>query len=433
MKCDYHVCGKGFIGCPGDATEYARRLEQLWDELPVSGAKPTLYHWHKHYDPYAGTAAVGSQYRIERTGNPSVNPVFILFAQTIGTPVRPPPEGWRKLRVWLDGNGWNFVVLLGEGRYRDADAVPHGTIPLTGTMFELFDALQAGQETHLVIYDLSRLTEPPSPDTPEHQRQRAWRERLISELGKTYAVKDRAPHSWEEFEQRALKDLKEAFNLPALDPLYGALPSLAAVGVDEPLLFGRDDLIESLSRRIMERGAAFTRVLGVSGAGKSSLLRAGLMGSWFNRSRGNAGLLAKATALLIEPLQLWVLDPDPLKALSLTTPTATALKNRVTRTNRRNRPLRLLRPMSPSHVVGSGRTLHPADRHAPSASFRGLQGGQGVKSLGTVTPISRPIATPLILEIAPFEDLLVGVVWEVWVCGLPERPSCVGRRLATYP
>jgi hypothetical protein len=31
-----------------------------------------------------------------------------------------------------------------------------------------------------------------------------------------------------------------------------------------------------------------------------------------------------------------------------------------------------------------------------------------VKSLGTVTPISRPIATPLRLEIAPFEDLLEG-------------------------
>jgi hypothetical protein len=31
-----------------------------------------------------------------------------------------------------------------------------------------------------------------------------------------------------------------------------------------------------------------------------------------------------------------------------------------------------------------------------------------VKSLGTVTPISRPIATPLRLEIALFEDLREG-------------------------
>jgi ankyrin repeat protein len=315
VEFDYHICGRGFIGCPGDATEYARWLDQLWVELPVSGAKPTLYHWHKHYDPYAGTSAVGSQYRIERTGNPSVNPVFILFAQIIGTPVRPPPEGWDKLRAWLDGNGWNFIALLGEERFRDADAVPDGTIPLTGTMFELFDALRTGDKTHLVVYDLSRFAEPPSPGTPEHQRQRAWRDRLIAELGKTYTV--RQPEDREEFERRATKDLKAAFCLPTLDPLDSPLPNLAAVGVDEPLLFGRDALIEKLSRRILERGATFTRVLGVSGAGKSSLLRAGLMGSWFDRSRGQAGLLAKATALLIEPLQLRALDPDPLRAVGL--------------------------------------------------------------------------------------------------------------------
>lgn len=315
MEFEYHVCGKGFVGCPGDASEFARRLEQLWAALPVSGAKPSLYHWHKHYDPYAGTAAVGGQYLIERTGNPSVNPVFILFAQTIGTPVRPPPEGWGKLRAWLDGSGWSFIALLGEERYREADAPPDGTIPLSGTMFELFDAVRTGGDTHLIVYDLSRLTQPPSPDTPEHQRQRAWRQRLIAELGKTYTV--RAPETLEEFDQRVLKDLKAAFKLPALDPLHGALPSLAAIGVDEPLLFGRDDLIETLSRRIMVQGAAFTRVWGVSGAGKSSLLRAGLMGSWFDRSRGQAGLLAKATVLLIEPFQLGALDADPLRALGL--------------------------------------------------------------------------------------------------------------------
>jgi hypothetical protein len=40
------------------------------------------------------------------------------------------------------------------------------------------------------------------------------------------------------------------------------------------------------------------------------------MGSWFDRSRGQAGLLAKATALLIEPLQLGALDADPLRALA---------------------------------------------------------------------------------------------------------------------
>ena len=57
--------------------------------------------------------------------------------------------------------------------------------------------------------------------------------------------------------------------------------------------------------------------------------------------------------------------------------------------------------------------------------------GHDVKSLATAPPISRAIATPLGLDRAP-RDGVCGC-WEAVVSGLPERPSRVWRRQATYP
>src|SRR4051812_48142711 len=101
MQPTYSVCGQAFIGCPGDTERYEQRFRRVMEALPFPGIRPPLIHWKKHYDAFATTAAVGDQFQIARTSDPATNPVFILFAQTIGTPVRPPPDGWQELRTWL--------------------------------------------------------------------------------------------------------------------------------------------------------------------------------------------------------------------------------------------------------------------------------------------------------------------------------------------
>jgi hypothetical protein len=65
-------------------------------------------------------------------------------------------------------------------------------------------------------------------------------------------------------------------------------------------------------------------------------------------------------------------------------------------------------------ITGTGRSHMareetPARMRARAKRVRDLMNKIVVKSLGTVTPISRPIATPLRLEIAPFEALLEGL------------------------
>jgi putative transposase len=57
-----------------------------------------------------------------------------------------------------------------------------------------------------------------------------------------------------------------------------------------------------------------------------------------------------------------------------------------------------------------------------------LKAAISVKSLATATPFSRPIATPQQLDRASLQG-----VGRLWVSGLPERPSRVRRRQATYP
>jgi ankyrin repeat protein len=314
MREDYQICGQAFVGCPGDADRFEQILRRVWNGLPFPGLRPELVHWKKHYDAFATTSAVPDQYLIARTSDPATNPVFILFAQTIGTPVRPPPEGWGALREWLDSNGWPFVALLGEPGFPDMASPPKGKIPLTGTMFELFDALRSGDSTHLKLYDVSALALLSDPDTPAHHQQREWRARLMVELGKTYAIA--TPKTISEFEAFAERDLRTAFRLSALNPLTDELPGLLAIDDDQPLLFGRGRLIGRISEEVFEGNRSLLLVTGVSGAGKSSLLRAGLMGSWFCQSPAGIGRRSKATALLATPDNLSQIDADPLVALA---------------------------------------------------------------------------------------------------------------------
>lgn len=315
----YVSVGQAFVGCPLDAERYERRLQRIWRDLPVPGVKRNIMHWKRDFDAFASTSAQPSQYQIARTSDPATDPVFILFAHMIGTPVRPPSrdsEDWRALRTWFDQNGWPFVAMLGDPDFKQSDHVPEGKIPLSGTMYELFDAMRSGGEKNLTIYDLSQVAWQLDSDRLASKQQAIWCERLLAELRKSYPLL--TPQSDREFMQMAERDLRRAFEVPLLDPLTDPLPGLEAVSSRMPLLFGRGEQIERLSEPVFQdQEPSFTAIVGVSGAGKSSLVRGGLMREWFMLSPPGIARRAGATALLIEPDSLSLdSEVDPLDTLA---------------------------------------------------------------------------------------------------------------------
>ena len=313
----YVSCGEAFIGCPSDAERYEGLIQAIWRGLPVPGLRRNIMHWKKDYDAFASKGAEPDQYKIAKTSDPATNPVFILFAHKIGTSVRPPSRDtgdWDALRAWFNRRGWGHIAMLGDADFQDEAQVPEGKIPLSGTLYELFDAMRTGNETDLRIYDLRHIPAP--ADEPRDEQQAKWCEQLLHQLSKNFAV--RAPRSESEFMENAEEDLRQAFEVPRFDPLRDPLPGLDAISSKTPLLFGRGEDIKRLSAHIFQGNqAAFTSVVGVSGAGKSSLMRGGLMREWFRASPSGIGLREGVTALLVEP-QLLQLDDaaDPLEALA---------------------------------------------------------------------------------------------------------------------
>src|SRR5471030_3090648 len=108
-----------FVGCPADAEPFQEMLQDIYADLFVPGVKRKMYHWKESYDPGAVKGAVGDQLKILRTSSPQTSPVFILFAHTIGTPVRLPQTDREAMRAWLDANGWPFVALVGDVGFPD--------------------------------------------------------------------------------------------------------------------------------------------------------------------------------------------------------------------------------------------------------------------------------------------------------------------------
>lgn len=251
---------------------------------------------------------------------PQTNPVFILFAHTIGTPVRLSPERREVMRAWLNGNGWPLVAMVGDPGFPDPGQPPPDRIPMSGMMFELFDASRTGGRTDLRVFDLRGVVRRPRSMEPYILKQQAWCKRLLNEFSKNFALY--APQSKAAFRRVAGDVLRKAFDVGQLNPLEATLPGLDALSEQSPLLFGRSELIDSLTARALGTradgadAAPCTMVLGVSGAGKSSLMRAGLMRQWFRERPDGPARVRDAYALLVEPALLQLDEhEDPLRSL----------------------------------------------------------------------------------------------------------------------
>ena len=139
-----------FIGCPADADRYAKILGDEFYRTPRPGSQDSIYYWKRNYDARDHQGNQPDQYRIQKTSDSDVNPVFIILRHTIGTAVSPPPEptGWKEMEQWLSTHGFrNKLALLGKNGFGDIDRVPDGKIPMTGTLFELFEALRRPDRT----------------------------------------------------------------------------------------------------------------------------------------------------------------------------------------------------------------------------------------------------------------------------------------------
>ncbi len=314
-----------FVGCPNDADRYAQILLDTFAELPATGAAEHFYYWKRDYEGRVyRDSGHPDQHRIQKTSDPEVNPVFIVFAETIGSPVAPPPEGWERMRQWLDGHGFPYLSLLGEDhpdhQFDRIDVVPDGTVPMTGTLFELFEQLRTEDDAStLRVFHVDAPRAPPASSW--HACQRVWLDRVLGDLqvhrsGSISVVADA-----ETLQGEGRLILYWHLKLGQLDPIRDPLPGLEARGRGSGLP-GRAKTIDALERRIRIEGDTLIPVLGVSGAGKSSLLSAGLLGEWFPADR--APRHPELHALLVEPRRLVdsvegpieLLGADPLPGLA---------------------------------------------------------------------------------------------------------------------
>ena len=321
-----------FAGCPSDADAYVDRLQRFLRALPIAGARSGFYFWRKDYDPTAIGGATGDQHKIMDTSAEGVSPVVILFAGIIGTPVRPPSTdpNWLEMRGWLNANGFSRIALLGEGDFLDPSAPPAGKIPLSGTLFELFGALRSPTRTDVRIFDLRKIALPTRDfHTDAHQQQRAWLDQLLEMLRPTHGGIIISPETDAAFDAQACAALRMLFDVAPFDPRRDDPPGLEALSDESPSLFGRVEDVKHLDARIIGDAAPLTLVLGVSGTGKSSLLRAGLMRDWF---RPGTGVTATGgmRALLVEPRALQQeAEEDPLAQLGAALTGAIGRRDRV--------------------------------------------------------------------------------------------------------
>lgn len=345
-----------FIGSPGDVDylrEGARReFYKLRDEVAdIHGVE--LYLWEDehfeqgfdHNKPYQGS--------IPLTSDKNCRAVIFLFGERIGSELPPdfPKDKLADTRAMDPHTAHSLIHPWPE-------SAPDKSFPLTGSTFEYLVA-ESGQTPRLVLFfgdnslhtddnvfdqhwGLDRYLKIEAERRPYSERRR-WEDhegipqRTHLRNFFRYIKQDRTlpleiVSSEDEAREKIRKFLIEKLDLGKRAGRSSPFKGLAAFDVaDNDVFFGRntlrDEIVEVIQNRVencKQDQRPFFRIFGTSGAGKSSLLRAGVVGRLCHRlSLGNwidyiarPGDLAIAATRYGEPDALVPLYADSLARIT---------------------------------------------------------------------------------------------------------------------
>jgi Pentapeptide repeats (8 copies) len=263
-----------FLSSPGDVADErasARRLlkEELpYDRLLQGRVTFEVVSWDDPAGKSPMPANLTPQAAVNRFGpKPSECDVVVVVL-------------WSRLGTHLDVKA-----------FRKSDGEPY----LSGTEWEFEDALHAQPQPEVFVY--RRLEEPKvgmkDPNWSEKRRQYE----LVEQFFERFKNPDGSLRSsWKsydtttEFQKSLADDLKSILRERLDRPYVGAVaeavpvwpgspyPGLRPFTTEEaPIFFGRGPEVDALIARLREQTQCFLAVVGASGSGKSSLVRAGLL------------------------------------------------------------------------------------------------------------------------------------------------------------
>ncbi|MHC1753889.1 MAG: ankyrin repeat domain-containing protein [Methanosarcina sp.] len=313
-------------------------LEELNRRLP-KGDHYHAYHWSK-CDIVWTSNGTWQEY-IPRTSDDNVCAVICLFGERLGVPLPDYfllPAQDIKLPEWV--------------RFPWTEKEAENAVPLTGTLFELLDAYQkqnrsSGKQPKILVYlkidskmfSLTNL----APDQRkygfethyrrlcngdirlrdrkmqmEYYQQLDWLDCFFTHFlrseGRPYICYGNADSTDSsnlmDLKARLLKDLSQVLNLPEQGSPTRELKNLEAYQPDDyDILFGRDQTIIQILERLKtlsDKGTPAIVLSGRSGEGKSSVLRAGLVGRLKN---GNYPDFGTFCTVLVDSMSLGTMDP----------------------------------------------------------------------------------------------------------------------------
>lgn len=296
-----------FLSCSSDMAHAVPVIEALVQELNIRvprGDRWHLYHWSKS-DVFWPTGRTWQE-RIPRPCDPKVDFVVCLLGERLGEPLPAdfPLPSDLPLPAWVK-QPWPGGTATG--------------VPLTGTLFELLDALEGPSKERLrdrtLVYvkvDARLFTKPNlAPDErvygfehhydvlrgdakrirnieddARYRAQVGWLDRFCEEFFRKHSRPAICYGKNGQTPEESLKALRARL-LPDLAKLFGLvrhsgpieLKGLSAYqSEDADILFGRDRAIERMLERLNHLTVPVLAITGRSGEGKSSVLRAGLVG-----------------------------------------------------------------------------------------------------------------------------------------------------------
>jgi hypothetical protein len=298
-----------------------------------------LIHW-RDIDPGRFSASDTWADKIGRTGHESVELVIVLLGERIGTPTPAQFRLRQVMRKKLDSHGLDWIKINGVDADFEATLQNSNSVPLTGTLFELLDAILSEEPNHLgshrphilvaffgrrgakgntinpglrrhlnlIVKEYADDQERLEKAQADYHQQVAWLQRIWKHLQTQRQLPIYFFETQTQLEELVENAIDESLGLKPYDPFETKLPGLGPyTATDSNLFFGRAAtarLISDTAKYPSEDAPPLLIVTGASGAGKSSLLGAGLIGPIQRSSqagRGYVGVMQTAFALAQGP------------------------------------------------------------------------------------------------------------------------------------